>query len=168
MFDILTSMDLVEGSAVADLFAGSGALGIEALSRGAASATFVDTDRAAVESIRSNLAVLGEAAGRARVLRADALAWAATPPGPADALDLVFADPPYDWDGWAGLLGVLERRAAVVVAETGRDWDAATDWETIRTRRYGSTVVSVLRPTGESVGAARSTGSAAAQPRGGM
>ena len=61
MFSMLSSMDAIEGAPVVDLFAGSGALGIEALSRGAASVTFVDHDRAALAAIRANLAVLGDA-----------------------------------------------------------------------------------------------------------
>jgi 16S rRNA (guanine966-N2)-methyltransferase len=79
----------VEDAAVLDLYAGSGALGIEAISRGAASATFVDNHDKAVAAIRRNLSDLGI---DAEVHRRDALAFLRTAEGP---FDLVFADPPY-------------------------------------------------------------------------
>ncbi|MGH9064864.1 MAG: RsmD family RNA methyltransferase, partial [Acidimicrobiales bacterium] len=75
MFDMVESLGGVEGAAVADLFAGSGALGVEAISRGAERATFVETDRGALAALRANLAVLGARAQRAQVVRADVLAW---------------------------------------------------------------------------------------------
>src|SRR5262245_64887658 len=75
---------------VLDAFAGSGALGLEALSRGAAHATFLDNDAAAVKLIGENLRKLGET-GSARVMRADAT----RPPPSREACDLVFLDPPY-------------------------------------------------------------------------
>jgi len=81
----------VDGLAVLDLFAGSGALGLEALSRGAASATFVESDRAALEAIERNLAKL-EFEG-ARVVRSDAVTHLA---GTTERYDLVFLDPPYE------------------------------------------------------------------------
>jgi 16S rRNA (guanine966-N2)-methyltransferase len=144
VFDILTSMDVVEGAAVVDLFAGSGALGIEALSRGAASAVFVDTDRAAIEAVRANLPVLGDDAARARVERGDATRWARS--GHTVRYDVVFADPPYAWAGWPDLLAGLARCADLVVAETGAELDPGPAWDTTRSRRYGSTVVTVARP----------------------
>jgi len=79
----------VEGAAVLDLYAGSGALGIEAVSRGATSATFVDSDEKAVAAIRRNLSDVGI---DAKVHRRDALAFLGSAEGP---YDLVFADPPY-------------------------------------------------------------------------
>ena len=80
----------IEGLRVLDLFAGSGALGIEALSRGAASATLVENDRAALAALRANVDPLPGAS--ADVVRADALAWLGGRRGP---YDLVFLDPPY-------------------------------------------------------------------------
>ena len=81
----------VDDLAVLDLFAGSGALGLEALSRGAASATFVESDPAALEAIERNLAKL-ELEG-ARVVRSDAMKHLA---GTTERYDLVFLDPPYE------------------------------------------------------------------------
>ena len=89
LFSMLTSrLGSFEGLAVADLFAGSGALGIEALSRGAASCLFVEQDRAAIDALKANLAKLGA--------RADVRAGSVMALGPAPApLDLILMDPPY-------------------------------------------------------------------------
>lgn len=81
---------VIQGSRCLDLFAGSGALGLEALSRGAASATFVDCDRATAERLRESIATL--ATDRAVVLQADALGWL---DGPVQCFDLAFLDPPF-------------------------------------------------------------------------
>ncbi|MGH9115035.1 MAG: RsmD family RNA methyltransferase [Acidimicrobiales bacterium] len=142
VFSVLASMRAVEGAVVIDLFAGSGALGIEALSRGAVKATFVDHSRGAVDAIRSNLAVLGELSVRGEVVLADAVRYAAGAP-PAD---VVFADPPYDWGGWGTLLSALGGRAAVLVAETGAPLETGPAWETVKVKRYGGTVVTVAQP----------------------
>jgi 16S rRNA (guanine966-N2)-methyltransferase len=140
---MLTSMHAVADAAVLDLYAGSGALGIEALSRGAASAIFVDDDQAAVAAIRANLAVLGpDAGGRASVIRSDALRYAATAP----PVDLVLVDPPYAFDSWNALLGSLSGRTGLLVAETGAEWEPGPEWETMKVRRYGGTVVTVVQP----------------------
>lgn len=90
----------VQGARVLDLFAGSGALGIEALSRGAASAVFVDSAPRAIAAIRANLAALGIDAD---VHRIEARAWLRAASARADAYDLVFLDPrtgaPASWGG---------------------------------------------------------------------
>jgi 16S rRNA (guanine966-N2)-methyltransferase len=141
MFSILSSLDLVEGATVMDLFAGSGALGIEALSRGAAHVTFVDSDPAAVRTIRDNLAVLGDAAAGATVIQGDALAVVRNQP----KVDLVVADPPYAYDRWEELLHALEERADALMAESGSELTLTPPWETVRVKRYGGTVVTVAR-----------------------
>jgi 16S rRNA (guanine966-N2)-methyltransferase len=161
MFSMLTSMDAVEGATVLDLFAGSGALGIEALSRAAARATFVDHDRVAVAAIRANLGVFGEeeagagapAGPRARsvVVCSDVLRYASIAP----FADLILADPPYGFDGWAELLRALVGRTSLLVAETSDDRDLVPDleasgWETVKVRRYGGTVVTVAQPVARS------------------
>lgn len=102
----------VGGARVLDLFAGSGALGIEALSRGAASAEFVERDPAAVAAIERNLEPLGV---EATVTRADALRWLARAEGP---YDLVFCDPPYDWA--SRLAGPLAERLPALTADDAR------------------------------------------------
>jgi len=155
VFNALDSLGVVEEAIVLDLFAGSGALGIEALSRGAAQATFVDADRAAVASIGENLAHTGMAE-RARVVRGDALDFLAG----AGPVDLILIDPPYERSDWADLLtAALVPLAAdgVIVAESDREVDAPAGAHTTRVRRYGGTVVTFLRPLagdGTSTGAA--------------
>ncbi len=85
--------DRVEGATCLDLFAGSGALGLEALSRGAAQAVFVDRERQAVDAIRGHLELLKAEGGEA--IAADALIWLSGPPRP---FELVFLDPPFNAD----------------------------------------------------------------------
>ena len=90
LFSILAPR--IEGARVLDLFAGSGALGIEALSRGAAAATFVDSAAAAIRAVRANLEALGI---EAEVVRADARRFLGGASAAARQYDLVFLDPPY-------------------------------------------------------------------------
>jgi 16S rRNA (guanine966-N2)-methyltransferase len=157
---MLTSMDVIEGATVVDLFAGSGALGVEALSRGAAEVVFVDNDPAARDAINANLPVLGDLADRARVLCVDALRYAEMAP----PVDLVFADPPYRFERWEQLLGSLARRAGFIVAETSAE--GAPDlsgalghrWETVKVKRYGGTVVTVAQPVVQPEGFVRQEG----------
>lgn len=94
LFDILGPA--VRGSRVLDLFAGTGAVGIEALSRGAARAVFVEHDREALRALRANLAALRVSRERARVVAGDALAALATLGVTEAPFDLVFLDPPYE------------------------------------------------------------------------
>lgn len=141
VFNSLSSMDVIDGAVIVDLFAGSGALGIEALSRGAAKCTFVERDRAALQAIRDNLATL-KAADRSVVVAADAVGWVRSH-GKVRA-DVVFADPPYDFDGWDELLAGLD--ASIVVAETGRVLSCPVGWTLLRARRYGRTHIAILEP----------------------
>ena len=138
VFNSLDSMGLVEDAVVADLFAGSGAMGIEALSRGAARCTFVERDRDALRALRANVQALGLEA-RATIVTSDVMAWV-----PAMRnVDIVFLDPPYDFDGWDALLGLLTG-AGMVVAEADGPVEAAPGWTQLRTRRYGRTWVTLL------------------------
>lgn len=137
VFNALSSMDVVVGASVVDLFAGSGALGIEALSRAAARAEFVDTSSEALAAVRANLATLG-LGDRAEVRRGDALVRAAS-----GTWDLALADPPYSFDRWEELLRVLD--ACVVVIESDRTIEPPPRWEVLRSRRYGGTVVTIAR-----------------------
>lgn len=137
VFNSLWSMGVLDGAVVVDLFAGSGALGIEALSRGAESCTFVERDATALRALRANLAALA-LGGRTTVVAADASGWAAVMP----EVDLALIDPPYGFADWSGLLGRL--RAAYAVCEADREVVAPDGWETLRARRYGRTWVTVL------------------------
>jgi 16S rRNA (guanine966-N2)-methyltransferase len=130
---------------VLDLFAGSGALGLEALSRGAAEATFVDASPAALRAVRANLEALGIAA---ETRRADARAFLRTAFAAARHYDLVFLDPPY---GLAGRLGGELAEAlppvlapgALVVAESDRRAPLALDLPLETERRYGDTLIRI-------------------------
>jgi len=147
MFSSLTSLNAVHDARVLDLFAGTGALGIEALSRGAASATFVDADHAAIQAVEQNLAVTG-LGGDAKVVRSDALRFLEAIDWDADRagewpFDLALVDPPYAFDEWPRLLGALPARLAVL--ETGVHIDVHPPWVAIRSRRHGDTVVTLVR-----------------------
>lgn len=146
--------DRVVGAKVVDLFAGSGALGLEALSRGAAEAVFVERSRAAIRALKANVDTLG-AGGRARVVQADAIRFldrtgkeddrgprdgAARPP-----FDLALADPPYQ-RGYAREL--LSRMSARPFARElwveHRSSEAIPPLPGLRQRRYGDTTISIL------------------------
>ena len=140
MFDMLTSMDVVEDASAADLFAGTGGLGIEALSRGAASAVLVDHDGANLDALKVNLVTTGLYA-RATVVNADVLTWLGTAP----SFDLAFVDPPYAFNAWTELLAQLD--AGVVVLESDREIDVGDGWKVLKTKRYGGTVVTMAEIT---------------------
>ena len=141
MFDVLTTMAAVDGAVVADLFAGSGALGIESLSRGATRAWFVDHDKEAVAAIRANLLATGFE-DRSHVVRSDVLRWLQHAP----PLELVLCDPPYRYEHWPSLLAALRGVTGLVLTETGDRLDAGPGWEVLKAKRYGGTVVTVARP----------------------
>ena len=141
IFDVLGSLTDIEGAAVADLFAGSGAMGIEALSRGAASVVFVDRSAVAVRAVRDNLASL-ELGSQARVVKQDVVRFLERP----QHFDLVLCDPPYVYEDWGELWARLD--AGLVVLESGRSVDVPPTWETVRNKRYGGTLVTVARPLG--------------------
>ena len=146
----------VPGARVLDLYAGSGALGIEALSRGAAGAVFVDSDRQAVGAIHANLALTGTE-DRASVVRSPVSGFLAAgrAAGRQDLFDLVFLDPPYaqgppvkDLEALvAG--GFLDAGAWVVLETRGPDLPAPVEGlEVVSRRRYGDTTLVFLRPSG--------------------
>ena len=138
IFNALTSLDVIVDAAVLDLFAGSGALGIEALSRGAKHCTFIERDREALASLQDNIKKLG-LTDRTTVIRADVLIAATKVSG----IDLVMADPPYEFKNWQGLLANIT--APLVVAESNREITGLNGWESVRSKRYGRTHVTYLR-----------------------
>jgi 16S rRNA (guanine(966)-N(2))-methyltransferase RsmD len=145
----------VQRASVLDLFAGTGGLGIEALSRGAASAVFVERDASAVRALKANLAALGIDPGVARVCRTDALAALRSARGRKETYDLVFIDPPYSHAGWpisdrwgpelSASLPPLLRPAARVVVESDRRAPLQLEVELERERRYGDTSIRIHR-----------------------
>jgi 16S rRNA (guanine966-N2)-methyltransferase len=140
-FNALGSLGALEGATVLDLFAGSGALGIEALSRGAKAVTFVDHDTKAINTVRANLLATGLAED-ATVVRADATRF------DGGSFDLVLLDPPYAFDdeAWDRLLSSLD--ASVAVLESDREVPVPAPWEVLRVKRYGGTVVAIARRGG--------------------
>lgn len=138
VFNALFSRIDIEDTRVVDLFAGTGAYGLEALSRGAAHATFVDTDRRSIDLVRTNIEILGFG-DRSTVVLGDGVAWARR--SASAAIDVAFCDPPYAFAQWDELLAELT--AGLVVIESGRDFVLPEPWIDLRSRRYGSTVVTL-------------------------
>ena len=142
LFSILGPVD---GLDVLDLYAGSGAVGIEALSRGAASATFVETARPAIAAIRANLASIGRE--DAAVVELDAQAWLRSG-APGAAFDLVFCDPPYDAaprvaQALSELLPRILRPQALIVTESAKRNPLALDLPLDDERTYGHTRIAI-------------------------
>ncbi len=146
--------DLPEASML-DLFAGSGAAGIEALSRGAARAVFVERDGGAASVIRENVRRAGFDAERARIVRAEATAWLRSGAADLGPFDVVFVDPPYDdREVLARVLDVLAMpdaplvpQARVVVKHFWRDRPPPPGGllASERERRFGETALTFFR-----------------------
>ncbi|MFV0318467.1 MAG: RsmD family RNA methyltransferase [Microthrixaceae bacterium] len=142
LFNSLGSRGRVEGADFVDLFAGTGALGIEALSRGAGSCVFIDADRASLDLVRHNLAHT-RLEDRAELVEADALGLVSEGGRLSGArFDVALADPPYAFDRWVPLMEDL--RAQVLVAESDREIDPGARWQVTGIRTYGTTVVTIL------------------------
>jgi 16S rRNA (guanine966-N2)-methyltransferase len=151
--------ELVIDARVLDLFAGTGALGIEALSRGAASSLFVEEDASAVSAIERNLA---RTKFEGRVRKQDVFAFLRSAQ-PAEPFRIVFADPPYEkmksGERFTQLLlestelaGLLEPSGIFVLEKRPVEKMPATIlWDITRARRYGATEVLFLQPAGNSV-----------------
>jgi 16S rRNA (guanine966-N2)-methyltransferase len=142
LFSILG--DRVQDARVLDLFAGSGALGLEALSRGAQRVTFVDDDRAAIAAVKANLAALG---AEAEVRQTDALRFLSS----ALQYDLVLLDPPYRLaerlaPPLSEALPAVLAPGAVAVAESDRRAPLALDLPLNDERRYGDTLIRIYGP----------------------
>jgi 16S rRNA (guanine966-N2)-methyltransferase len=154
IFNILEHAEFAPNLATArvlDLFAGSGALGLEAMSRGARFCLFVETDEIARGSIRENIEAFG-LFGNTRIHRRDATQLGLRPGSSSEAYDLIFMDPPYSMglvpktlerlieDGWL-------TQAALVVIEIGSTEDIiVTDvWQIVDTRDYGAARILFLK-----------------------
>jgi 16S rRNA (guanine966-N2)-methyltransferase len=145
IFDILGSQGGVEGLTVVDLFCGSGALGVEALSRGAASSTFVDLSPDALAAVRQNLEAVGLEEEPATLVRAALPGWLES--AAAGSFDLALCDPPYTFEEWPALLDAL--RADTVVMESAAAIVPPGPWVIARERRYGGTLVTVAHRSGD-------------------
>ena len=148
VFNSLESLGAVGDAVVVDLFAGSGALGIEALSRGARRCEFVEHDAATAKVIDRNLATTG-LADRAAVHRSDATRWIDRAVADGTRADLVLLDPPYAFDDetWRSLLDAVAMLApgGVVVVESDRRIAVPAGWDALSAKKYGGTLIDVLR-----------------------
>jgi 16S rRNA (guanine966-N2)-methyltransferase len=160
LFDMLMHAEwggrqVIEGAVVLDVFAGTGALGLEALSRGAASACFIESDPAALKALRANVAAC-KAEDRAVVLSSDALRVG--PFGSAAIMrvnvnepsSLVFLDPPYGQDFVPRAIGRLRavgriRPDALIIAETGRDETWLPEQPILAERQHGAARILIFR-----------------------
>jgi 16S rRNA (guanine966-N2)-methyltransferase len=139
------------GEVVLDLFAGTGALAIEALSRGAARAVLVERDARAIAALRANLAELGVGPEEAEIRRGEALRVLRTARERAETYDLLFVDPPYSHAGVLGrelaaaLPPLLAPRARVVVESDRRSAPLDLGLEVEQQRRYGDTAITIHR-----------------------
>lgn len=145
LFSILGEL---AGNVVLDLFAGTGALGIEALSRGAERVVFVERDASAVATLRANLAALELGEGEANVRVCDALESLRAARARGETYDLVFVDPPYRnarelGSELSALLPSLLSPGARVVVESDRRAPAELALEAITRRRYGDTTITI-------------------------
>lgn len=156
LFSRLEHLDVVDGARVLDLYAGSGALGLEAASRGAADVTLVEAARAAAEVCRANVAALG--LGRTVRVATERVErfLERVPDDPAQRWDLVLADPPYDVEEralsgvLAGVRALLRAGAVVVVERSVRSpepgWPAGLG--RVERRAYGESVLWFAEPVG--------------------
>ncbi len=153
VFSALDARDRLVGATVLDLFAGSGALAIEALSRGAARAVLVERDRAALAAIEANVDAL-DLRDRVRVVASDAHRFLRAAPPSYAPFDLVYVDPPYATsnDDVGPSLGALEsqgwlvRDALAVVEQPARGaFDAPGPWSCEWQRTFGDTLVAFYR-----------------------
>jgi 16S rRNA (guanine966-N2)-methyltransferase len=147
LFSMLGTLD---GASVLDVFAGSGALGIEALSRGASVVVFVERDARAVRALRGNLQALAIEPAEADVRRADAMAALRSARTRKETYDLLFIDPPYRQAHGLGpelsmVIPSLLRPAARVVVESDRRAPLELGMEVEQERRYGDTSIRIHR-----------------------
>jgi 16S rRNA (guanine(966)-N(2))-methyltransferase RsmD len=144
----------VQGAVVLDLFAGSGSIGIEALSRGASRAVFIEQDQKILKALRTNLKRCG-AEDRAEVVRGDAMKYLERLIRSKKQFDIIFADPPYASSlsrDIAAAIGSAGRKVCdLLITESGEEYDigVAGSLEKIRTRKFGQTVVTYMEHRAE-------------------
>ena len=141
VLSIIGIEDGFDGLVVHDLFAGSGSFGLECLSRGAASVTFVERGRQAVNVIQTNLDTFGFS-DRATVLATSVEAVLPT----LGHADVVFCDPPYPDDPWPNLLDLVD--ADLLVGHAARPIDLPAGWEELKRRTYGRSQIVIAKPVG--------------------
>jgi 16S rRNA (guanine966-N2)-methyltransferase len=151
LFAMLDARGAVAGATVLDLYAGSGALGIEALSRGAGRVVFVERDARAAAALRANLEALGTGEEEAQLRRADALAALRDARERGENYSLVLCDPPYRLAAGLGgtlseTLGPVLAPGARIVTESDRRAPLSLDLPLTDERRYGDTLIRIHHP----------------------
>lgn len=147
MFNVIGARLDLEGAVVADLFCGSGSLGLEAYSRGASRVEFVDRESASLSLARKNALSLDEHAP-CRFIKSDVRAWARQQP--SEAYDLILADPPYHADGIETLIEViypLLRNGGLFLLEHDRSLKLPEHHALEDVRTYGKTAVAIYHKT---------------------
>ncbi|MHB8263734.1 MAG: RsmD family RNA methyltransferase [Acidimicrobiales bacterium] len=150
IFDMLYPVAMVDGADVVDLYSGTGALGIEALSRGAGRVTFVEKNRRAACNIQRNLVELNLPGQRYNIVNTDVISFLRT----ASYFDIAFIDPPYDSgddvDGGelpvlcGRVLGMLKAELAVVETRPG-GYGLPQGWVQVKSRTHGGTLITMVR-----------------------
>lgn len=141
--------DAVQGAYVLDAFAGTGAIGIEAISRGAEFTTFIERDRLAQQVLAENIEKLG-ITDKTKIVRAGVAPWAETYDGPK--FDLIFADPPYhdpQFSTVSKILGLLKPKGLMVLSHTGRfESPTLPGVVVVDNRGYGDAAITFFRQEG--------------------
>ena len=141
----------IEGASFCDLFAGSGAVGIEALSRGAERAVFVEQDKRVLRALRANLEKCGVGRDRATVKIADAFRYIARLVRGNESFDIVFADPPYVSDLAQRVLGLFEGASGgfggLLIVEHGKPifLNEGSTLEVLQSKKFGGTMVTYFK-----------------------
>jgi len=152
VMNALRSRGALEGAHVLDMFCGTGALGLEAISQGAASCIFADKARSSIDLARANAGQLGLGDAQAGFILADAVKFPAPAAGQEESISLVLLDPPYNTGLILVALEVLAAGnwladGAIIVAESenGCEWLMPREYKILDDKRYGDTMVSYLR-----------------------
>ena len=150
MFNSLASLGLIDQSRVLDLYAGTGALGIEALSRGASAVTFVENQFDAVQTLQTNLVATGFMC-RSVIMYddVDAALKVLREHENEQMFDVAIIDPPYTFDGWPDLMRSVPSKVAVV--QSNRSVGMCGDWQVLKCKRYGETTLTYAVRTGVAV-----------------
>lgn len=145
LFSMLESRGVLKGAKVLDAFAGTGALGFEALSRGASSVTFLERDRTAANVINVNITTLN-VADRAKITRTGVAGWTKT--SPDDKFDIIFADPPYhdpQFSTVSKLVGCLRKNGLMILSyQAGETVPDLNGVVVVDNRVYGEAALALL------------------------
>lgn len=140
IFDIIWSRFGIEGYTFLDLFAGTGSMGIEALSRGAEFVQFVDNSPRAIKVVKDNLRALAIDPSSYRVAHSGYQEYLLD--NNVQEFDIAFLDPPYSFNNWDKLLEMIPAR--ILVCESSMSVEVNPSWEKVLERKYGTTMVTVL------------------------